>query len=281
MTRVVGIIVIMAVFVTVLFFSPKEVNKTESRIGNETEGGTEMEANEKTVLTTVYDNYQHSPELRTGWGFSCWVELGNETILFDTGGDSGTLLSNMERLGKDLKAVDKIVLSHIHGDHTGGLGGVLEKNPDVKVYVLRSFPDSFKNDVKSYGSEVIEVGGPVKISESAMTTGELGSAIKEQSLVISTEKGLVVITGCAHPGIVNILREVKNLSKEDIYLVVGGFHLSGETDLELGNIIKSFRELGVKKVSPSHCSGDRTKELFREEYGDDFIENGAGKVIGI
>jgi 7,8-dihydropterin-6-yl-methyl-4-(beta-D-ribofuranosyl)aminobenzene 5'-phosphate synthase len=265
------VLVILIVFLSVLLFSPKEVNKIGEVI--------EMKASEA-ILTTVYDNYMHDNELKTGWGFACWVEIGNEIILFDTGGDSETLLYNMERLGKDPKAIDKIVLSHIHGDHTGGLAGVLERNPNVTVYLPKSFPAGFKSDVGAT-SKVVEVGGALKISESVSTTGELGTWIKEQSLIINTENGLVVITGCAHPGIVNILKEVKRLTDEDIYLVVGGFHLAGETDLELKNIIRSFRELGVRKVSPSHCSGDRAKELFKEEYGEDFIDNGVGKVIDI
>jgi 7,8-dihydropterin-6-yl-methyl-4-(beta-D-ribofuranosyl)aminobenzene 5'-phosphate synthase len=277
-SRLIGIFIFLMIFLLVLFFSPKEANKTEREVG----WGMEMELQEaeKVTLTTVYDNYQHNPELRTGWGFACWIEIGNETILFDTGGDSETLLYNMERSGKDPKAIGKIVLSHIHGDHTGGLEGVLEKNPNVTVYLPKSFPQGFKNDVKAT-SNLIEVGGPAKMSESVMTTGELGFAIKEQSLVISTEKGLVVITGCAHPGIVNILKEVKKLADEEIYLVLGGFHLGGTSDTELKNIIRSFRELGVKKAAPCHCSGDRTRELFRKEYEDDYTENGVGKVIEI
>lgn len=265
------LLVVLTAFLVILFFIPKEVNKFE--------GGIEMEMAKASGVTliTVYDNYMHDPELKTGWGFSCLVEFENETILFDTGGDSETLLSNMERLGKDPKAIDKIVLSHIHGDHTGGLAGILEKNPNVTVYLPKSFPGDFKNDISSK----VEVGSPFKISESVMTTGELGTWIKEQSLVINTEKGLVVITGCAHPGIVDIVKEVKKLASGEIYLVVGGFHLGGASDLELKKIIGAFRELGVQRVSPSHCSGDRAKELFREEYGEDFIDNGVGKVIEI
>lgn len=91
----------------------------------------------------------------------------------------------------------------------------------------------------------------------------------------------MIIIGCAHPGIVDILKKVKKLYHEEIFLVLGGFHLSGTSDFELKGIIKDFRELGVRKVAPSHCSGDRTRELFKEEYKDDFIENGVGKVIHI
>jgi 7,8-dihydropterin-6-yl-methyl-4-(beta-D-ribofuranosyl)aminobenzene 5'-phosphate synthase len=231
------------------------------------------------TLITVYDNYEHDPELKTGWGFSCMVKVGDKNILFDTGGDESTLLYNMQKLGIDPKTINTIVLSHIHGDHTGGLPGILKIHSNLDVYLLKSFTRDFKNGVKSYKAIVVEVADPMKIYENVSTTGELGTWIKEQALMVKTEKGLVVITGCAHPGIVEILREAKKITNEEIYLVLGGFHLGGVSDSKLGDIIKSFRELGVKKAAPCHCSGDRTRELFEEEYGEDFIANGVGKII--
>ena len=231
-------------------------------------------------LVTIYDNYQSNEKLKTGWGFSCLIRTNKEKILFDTGADSETLLYNMEQLGVEAKEIDTVVLSHIHGDHTGGLSGILKKKP-AKVYALESFPNDFKNEIKSYGSEIVEISESIKISDGIYTTGELGTWLKEQSLIINTEKGLVVITGCAHPGIVNIVKEVKRLANEDVYLVLGGFHLSGETDSSIRDIIKSLRDLGVKKIAPCHCSGDRARELFKEEYRDDFISNGVGKIIEV
>lgn len=233
------------------------------------------------TLITVYDNYESNPELKTGWGFSCLVKTGNKNILFDTGADSPTLLQNMEKLGIDLKEIDMIVLSHIHGDHVGGLTGVLERNPNVVVYMPKSFPEDFKNTVNSHGSEIFEVKGPTEISEGVYTTGELGTWIIEQSLIVSTERGMVVITGCAHPGIVKIVERAKELSNQSIHLVMGGFHLSGESDSTLKDIISSFRRLGVEKAAPCHCSGERARQLFKDEYVDDYISNGVGKVIEI
>ena len=235
----------------------------------------------KITLITLYDNYQHDANLKTGWGFSCLVKVGDKNILFDTGADSPTLLGNMKKLKIDPKDINMIVLSHIHGDHAGGLAGILEMNSDLTVYLPKSFPSDFKKGVESYKAKVVEVGDPIPITESVSSTGELGTWIKEQSLIVKTKEGLVVITGCAHPGIVDILEEVKKLTSEDIYLVLGGFHLGGESDSKLKEIIKSFRELGVKKAAPCHCSGDRTRELFKEEYKEDFISNGVGRIIDI
>lgn len=262
-----------------LFLIPRHVNKTESLTGDGDLGVIGMGEARKAALTTVYDNYRHGQGLRTGWGFSCWIELEGETILFDTGGDSETLLGNMEKLGKDPEEIGKIVLSHAHGDHTGGLEGVLRINPKVIVYVPSSFPDEFNEDVKSYGAEIVEIRDSEKISEGVSTTGELGTWTKEQALVINSPEGLVLMTGCAHPGIVRMIREVKRMAEGEIYLVMGGFHLDGESDLELRRIIRSFREMSVRKAAPCHCSGQRARELFGKEYGEDYIENGVGRAI--
>ena len=271
------ILSVVILFVLLIYFyeySSNEINREViSMVDNETSSNV--------TITIVYDNNEFDKKLKTAWGFSCLVELEDKNILFDTGGDSPTLLGNMEKLGIDLKKVDIIVLSHIHGDHTGGLTGVLEINPDVTVYILKSFPSSFKDEIKSYGATFEEVSDPTKIFDGVYTTGELGNWIKEQSLIIKTEKGLVVITGCAHPGIVNIVKKSKEITKGDVYFVTGGFHLGSVSDADLTQIINAFREFSVKKVGPCHCSGDRCRELFEEEYKDDFVEVAVGKVIKI
>lgn len=241
-------------------------------------------ANEKlsdVTITIVYDNNEYDKRLKTGWGFSCLVKLKDKNILFDTGGDSPTLLGNMEKLEIDPQKVDIIVLSHIHGDHVGGLSGILKTNPDAIVYIPKSFPNSFRDEIKSYGAKYVDVSGPARIFDGVYTNGELGTWIKEQSLIIKTEKGIVVITGCAHPGIVNIVKKAKEVTKENVYLVIGGFHLGSASDADLKQIINAFREMDVEKVGPCHCSGDRCRELFEEEYGNDFVEVGVGKIIKI
>jgi len=267
-------IILLVLLIYFYEYSSRDINEgVISMVDNETSSNV--------MITIVYDNNEFDKNLKTAWGFSCLVELEDKKILFDTGGDSPTLLNNMEKLKMDLKEIDILVLSHIHGDHTGGLTGVLEKNPDVTVYIPKSFPSSFKNEIKSYGAKFVDVDNPIKIFDGIYTTGELGTWIKEQSLIIKTDKGLVVITGCAHPGIMNIVRKAKEVTKEDLYLVIGGFHLGGASDADLMQIVNVFRELNVKKVGPCHCSGDRCRELFEEEYKDDFIEVGVGREIKV
>ncbi|KPJ70661.1 hypothetical protein AMJ51_01370 [Microgenomates bacterium DG_75] len=232
-------------------------------------------------LITLYDNYQSDPNLETGHGFSCLAKSKDQTILFDTGADSLTLLSNMEKLGINPQEIDIIVLSHIHSDHVDGLWGLLEKNKDVKVYLPASFPDSFREKIKSYGANYQDVKSSIQIKEGIYSTGELGTFIKEQALVVKTEKGLVVLTGCAHPGVVSMVRKAKEVGGDKIHLVMGGFHLGGTPDSEIEEIIKDLKQLGVDKVAPCHCSGDRARQLFQIRFGENYFENGVGKEINL
>jgi 7,8-dihydropterin-6-yl-methyl-4-(beta-D-ribofuranosyl)aminobenzene 5'-phosphate synthase len=231
-------------------------------------------------VTIVYDNYQINSNLATSWGFGCVVKTPTKNILFDTGGNSSILLSNMEKMGIAPEDINIVVISHIHGDHLGGLNGFLKRNGVVKVYIPSSFPNSVREEIRSRGAEHYDIKSSMQICKDVYTTGEMGTWIKEQSLVLDTEKGLVVITGCAHPGIVEIVKEAKQMLPDKIvYLVMGGFHLSGTSDSRLKSIIKEFRKIGVQKVAPSHCSGDRCRDLFEDEYRRDLIKSGVGKIF--
>ena len=228
-------------------------------------------------ITVVYDNNPYKEELETAWGFSCIIKGTEKTILFDTGGDGSILLSNMGKLDINPKEIDLVVLSHIHGDHAGGLNSFLKKDPDVDVYVLESFPESFKDEIKEYGANVINVQESEKICEGVYSTGELGLGIKEQSLIIQTEQGLIIITGCAHPGIVEIVENVKGLVEDDVLFVMGGFHLIKTSNKS--EIVSSIKELEVFFIGPCHCSGDDVRELFEKEYGENYLKIGVGRII--
>jgi 7,8-dihydropterin-6-yl-methyl-4-(beta-D-ribofuranosyl)aminobenzene 5'-phosphate synthase len=231
-------------------------------------------------VTILYDNNRFDPHLETAWGFSSLVRGLEKTILFDTGGDAYTLLGNMRRLGVEPAEIDIVVLSHFHGDHTGGLGGFLEKNPRVVVYLPGSFPGYFKKAVTSLGARVEEVVEGKELCPGVYTTGELGDPIREQALVLKTAEGLVVITGCAHPGIVKIVRKAREITGEEmVYLVTGGFHLGGEPPSRIESIVEEFRLLSVRKVAPCHCSGEGARSLFRQKFGADYLESGVGKRI--
>ncbi|MBA7695096.1 Ribonuclease BN [subsurface metagenome] len=254
--------------------SPGETTPEVETLAHPSPGQTASE------LIIIYDNNPSDSRLYTAWGFSCLVRLPQKTILFDTGGDSSTLLHNMTQLQIDPEEIDIVVLSHIHGDHVGGLSGFLEENNAVTVYMLKSFPRSFKDEVKSLGAEVEEISAARELLPGVYTTGELGNGTREQSLIITSSKGLVIITGCAHPGVVNIIQIVKGIVPDDrVYLAMGGFHLSGASSVRLESIIEKFIQLSVEKVALCHCSGDEARRLFKERYGNDYIESGVGKRI--
>jgi 7,8-dihydropterin-6-yl-methyl-4-(beta-D-ribofuranosyl)aminobenzene 5'-phosphate synthase len=233
-------------------------------------------------IIIIYDNNTLKKDLISAWGFSCLINLPRYIILFDTGGDPSILLKNMDKMDIDPRKIDSVVLSHIHGDHVGGLTALLgiQKRP-VTVYLPKSFPDNYKKEASLMGADVKEVGGSVMIHSGVYTTGELGGSIKEQSLVLKTSKGLVIITGCAHPGIVEIVSHVKKLFKDNIYLLIGGFHLIGKSQEEITSIVKKLDELNVKMVAPCHCSGDTARNLFKRHYGNNYIECGAGLIFDI
>jgi len=233
------------------------------------------------TFAVVYNNLPYNRNLKTSWGNACLIKGTEETILFDTGGDGSILLSNLKELKIDPSNIDVIVLSHIHGDHIGGLWEFLEENSKVRVYFPDSFPQSFKDKVKSCGAEAISVSKSTKVCKGVYSTGEMGTLIKEQSLIVKTEKGLAILTGCAHPGIVNIVEESQKLLNERIFLALGGFHLMGYSRKEIQGIIEKLRQMGVEKIAPNHCSGEKAIKMFSKEWGKDFINTGCGAIIKV
>ncbi len=244
-------------------------------------GALAMQIHQPIEITIVYDNNPYDKNLRTDWGLSCFISGLSKTLLFDSGKDSQILLSNMKKLEIDPRSVEVVILSHEHKDHTGGLEGLLKEKPGIEVWAPHFFDSSFKEMVKRNGGRLVEVSGFQKICDGAYTTGVIQGWIKEQSLILDSPQGIILITGCAHPRIANIIDKVKALMDKDIYLILGGFHLAGFPKKEIREIIAHFKEAGVKKVGPCHCSGDEAQKLFEEEYGKDFVRVGVGRRIQI
>jgi 7,8-dihydropterin-6-yl-methyl-4-(beta-D-ribofuranosyl)aminobenzene 5'-phosphate synthase len=198
-------------------------------------------------ITIVYDN-EANAGLKSGWGFSCLIE-GKEKILFDTGDDGKKLIYNIKQLNIEPKDIGKVAISHNHWDHTGGLKEFLKLNNNAKVFHPKSFSK------------------PTEIFPGVHSTGALGRLIKEQSLVVKTEKGNMVITGCAHPGLAKIIDKAKQLG--EIYAVLGGFH--GFSD---------FKQLeGIELIGPCHCT--RYIKQISEKYPRQFKQIKAGTVVEI
>jgi len=205
------------------------------------------------------------------------VERDGHTLLFDTGGDGPTLLGNLAGLGVDLQRIEAVVLSHSHGDHTAGLPDLLGTGIRPPVYVPASFPSSFKDGVRRQ-TELIEVSEPLEVLPGLHVTGEIRSGIVEQGLIVETAEGMILITGCAHPGIVRMVARAHEIVPGEIALVMGGFHLGDTGRPAVRAIIADFRQMGVRQASPTHCTGDPAIEMFAEEYGDAYIRGGAGQV---
>jgi len=198
-------------------------------------------------VTIVYNN-EANPGFKSGWGFSCLIEA-DEKLLFDTGNSGKKLIYNMKELNVVPETIDKVVISHNHWDHTGGLKYFLKANNHAQVF----HPESFSKSTE--------------ICAGIYSTGALGTFIKEQSLVVNTEKGNVVVTGCAHPGLENIIEKSKELGK--IYGVVGGFHGFSKTE----------KLQGIELIAPCHCT--QYKQEIKQRYPAQFREVKAGGIIEI
>ncbi|MCD6359044.1 MAG: MBL fold metallo-hydrolase [Dehalococcoidia bacterium] len=199
-------------------------------------------------LTIVYDNEVKKEGLIADWGFSCLIEgNGIPATLFDTGADGAILLHNMRGLGIEPSTIRIIVISHAHGDHTGGLPSILQANKDAVLYV----PASFRGTIP--GRKVTTVTDPIKISDQIFSTGELKGI--EQSLGLKTDKGINILVGCSHPGVNNIIDASSRFGK--VHGIIGGFH--GFRDF------KKLKDLSL--ICPCHCTQYKSeiKHLFPEK----------------
>ena len=210
-------------------------------------------------ITIIYDNESIANGLKADWGFSCLIECYGINLLFDTGTNGALLLENMKTLGIDPASIHEIFISHIHFDHTGGLSSILNKNGNVKVYA----PSPLRGIAPA--REVVYIDKPMKLNEYFYTTGLLNDM--EQSLAIQTEKGLVIVVGCSHPGVENILNAVTPHGTP--YALIGGLH--------------GFKEFEVIKklqlVCPTHCTQHISE--IQLLYPDKYIPGGAGQIISL
>ena len=206
-------------------------------------------------IIIVYDNCVAKFGLEAGWGFSALIVMENAPpILFDTGGDGASLFHNMRELGIDPGDIATVVISHAHGDHTGGLWDIQAVNSNVEVYVPAS------SGVAIPGGKVVVVTESIQISQDVFSTGELRGV--EQSLVLKTDNGIVVVTGCSHPGVGEILNVASQFG--NVYGLIGGLH--GFHDFD------RLRHLSF--TCPCHCTDYKSEiaRLFPEQY----IPCGAG-----
>lgn len=267
-------------------------------------------------ITTLSENTA-SRGFIAEWGLSILVEVEGLSILMDTGLSFSTV-RNAQLMGIDLSKIDRIVLSHGHTDHTGGLREVLRLKGEVEVIAhpdvwtakySRREPEQreeyigvpfSREELESCGARFRLSSEPVYITEQILTTGEISMTsgyetiesnilvkrdgqfypdplADDLALIIDTEFGLVVIQGCAHRGIVNTLRHAQSITgKSLVYAVIGGTHLFRASEERIEKTTADLREIGIRKLGVSHCTGFQASMRLAQEFGDAFFLNNAG-----
>ncbi|MFA6424640.1 MAG: MBL fold metallo-hydrolase [Phycisphaerae bacterium] len=264
------------------------------------------------TVTILIDNYADA-NLNSEHGLSLWLDFGEKRVLFDTG-QTNMILKNAELLGIDLSCTDAIVLSHGHYDHTGGLPSVLKIAHNAKIYLhpaateskfsqkpsgmkLVGMPTSAKEFLKNHQTiwtatptlifpgisvtgqvprtnDFEDTGGAFFLDEDAQKPDEL---LDDQTVFIESAKGLIVIFGCAHSGVVNILDYISGLTgKNKIYAVIGGMHLLNASQTRITNTIEVFKKYNIQKIVPLHCTGQNVAEEMKKVFGEKYIHAGAG-----
>ena len=236
-------------------------------------------------VTTLVDNDVWMRGLASSWGLSLYVEIDSREerhrILMDTSGSFDVLLKNARKLEVNLSDVEAVFVSHWHLDHCGSLSHVLPLlRQQTPVYVPSKSSSGIKTIREAEGTPIV-CSDPVYIMDGVMSTGEMGGGVSEHSLTINMrDKGLVILSGCAHPGIINIVKRAQLVSGVSrVYAVIGGFHISSKRE---GAYVAEFlHELGVKLVSPCHCTGINAKEAIADIMKGNCIKNGSGKLLSI
>jgi 7,8-dihydropterin-6-yl-methyl-4-(beta-D-ribofuranosyl)aminobenzene 5'-phosphate synthase len=244
-----------------------------------------LDAAETGRVTILYDSHAIA-SLAHGWGYAAWVEYRGRRILFDAGPNAAALEKNSKALGLDISKADVVVISHDDPDHYGGLPYVLAVNPGVKVYVPESDYGAFSKSLLNRLFRFVEGAMPGRhlvdppaglnyVAVNKFTDILPGVRVvplsfdsrREQFMALEVPGGIAVLTGCAHPGIVRIVKD----SGAPVRLAAGGFHLTNDSESDVRRVVAELKQAGVESVWPGHCTGRfATEELrrkFRKHFG--------------
>lgn len=268
-------------------------------------------------ITILNDAISDKPGLAPDWGYSAFVEFEGKRILFDTGNNEAIFKANIGKLKVDLTRLDYVVISHRHGDHTTGLRYVLSVNPNVPVYTpqdepflaltppafltksadsalpakMRYFDGKTLPSPLSHGNawpdtKLNNVAAPVDLAPAIHLVPTMSETpgfrdMPELSLVLDTPKGPIVIVGCSHPGIENILANITAYRKTaSIFEVFGGIHLVTATDAQIERTLTElFDRYHLQRMAPGHCTGEKTLGLIQKRLGTEYVYAGLGETI--
>lgn len=235
-------------------------------------------------LQVLYDNTTLDPKLASGWGFSVLLD---QHLLFDTGEDGAKLLSNIQRLGILTTGIDRILLSHNHWDHIGGLEAILKERPGIPVYIGKDMGSDLEEKIEAFGGKVVHVSPGMEVAEGIYTTGTIpatykGQQMPEQALVLKRNGRTGVVTGCSHPTVPAILdRTMELFSPDGIDLLLGGFHWRDFSDAEADNAVRELERFRIHTAGPTHCSGKPAVDAFARLHKGKLLTVGAGFSINL
>jgi 7,8-dihydropterin-6-yl-methyl-4-(beta-D-ribofuranosyl)aminobenzene 5'-phosphate synthase len=233
-------------------------------------------------IRIVYDNTSAQPGIEADWGFAAVVTLDGKRLLFDSGTRPELFLANLKKVDVTPASIDAVMISHHHEDHRNGVFALYPLHPVMPVYFLDSFTPVAFAEAVSVGLQPRRVNGPEELLPGLFTTGPIVGQPDEQALVVPTSKGLVILTGCSHPGVVKVVATaLRQRQTQKVALLAGGFHLFQTGEPEVGRIVSRLKTLGVESVAPAHCTGDAAKDIFRATFGARYREAGAGSRLQI
>lgn len=239
----------------------------------------------KKRLTVIVDNNDFDDRLKTDWGFSALLEIGDVKVLFDLGNKLDIFKNNVEKLNLNLSDVDYLFISHYDSDHIGGLDYFIEKNDRATILVPYN-PDHFdlNDSLREKGFKVEVITDPVPIGPrdyKMFSTGVVSSFPRpEHSLYVFGKEGYSIIAGCSHPKVWNISSRVKELTGFDhIDMYIGGYHFYKMDGDEIKEAVRNVIASGIRRPGACHCTGDKAREFIKSIYGEDFIDIGVGKVL--
>ncbi|MCX6089989.1 MAG: MBL fold metallo-hydrolase [Candidatus Atribacteria bacterium] len=232
------------------------------------------------TVTILYDNRTIQDDLLPSHGFSCMVENDRgKKVLFDTGESGPLLLANMQRLGIDASTIEKVVLSHEHYDHVGGLISLLANRIDIEIFILPSFSTAFRKKILDLNGDLKEVSEGMEILPGLFSTGEVVGAINEQGLVVVGKEKALFIGGCCHPGLERMVSTASQVAGQPVGGVMGGLHLCQSEDEEIESQLQNLKKLGVDRIAPCHCTGFTGMDMARDIWDSGYFTTGVGMKL--